>query len=299
MTRQSYKDYEVIVVDNDSRDGSKELVKKDFPSVILIENKENVGAAEARNQALRIAKGDCVWFLDSDSEVIRKDCLKNMLSILKKNPSIGQLGGEVILEGGKHLIRLSNSSRNQDGTFLYIKSCKMNEAEYIPTSNCIMKKDLLFRTGGFDPEFIYGYEDNQVGFKVRELGYRAIVDDSVLAYHHISKAGRLSHFFRFHRNRIRFLILKERPWYIALLPFMDLYYMAKLFPVRVKEMRQRNLEDVAWLNKEASENTNNVNKVLTLTYHYSKNLLLAYLWNLYNFPKTLSVRIKKPNFILK
>ena len=61
--------HEVIVVDNDSRDGSADMVRAEFPSITLIANADNVGYAAANNQAYRAAIGDLIWLLNPDTEI--------------------------------------------------------------------------------------------------------------------------------------------------------------------------------------------------------------------------------------
>lgn len=63
-------DFEVIVVDNNSEDGSMEMIKNEFPQVRIIENKENLGFGKANNQGLKIAKGDYLMFLNTDVIVL-------------------------------------------------------------------------------------------------------------------------------------------------------------------------------------------------------------------------------------
>ena len=75
--------YEVIVVDNASKDNSVEMVKKEFPEVILITSKQNLGFAKANNLGLKKAKGDYVLFLNSDTIVPLLFCPRACLIIPK------------------------------------------------------------------------------------------------------------------------------------------------------------------------------------------------------------------------
>ena len=52
----------------------------------------------------------------------------------------------------------------------------MEKVESINTSNCIMKRKLIWQVGGFDPAYFYGYEDNNVSFLIKKLGYKCISD---------------------------------------------------------------------------------------------------------------------------
>ena len=76
---------EVIVVDNNSQDGSPQMVKKEFPEVILIENKDNLGFAKAANQGLKRATGEYLFLLNSDT-VLEKNTLEKLLEYGKTIP---------------------------------------------------------------------------------------------------------------------------------------------------------------------------------------------------------------------
>ncbi|MBS3140778.1 glycosyltransferase family 2 protein [Candidatus Woesearchaeota archaeon] len=297
---QNYEDYEIIIVDNGSKDGTREFLKnlkqKLNSRLKLILNSSNIGASEARNQALRIITSKYVLFLDSDAELKSENTLQLMLNLMESNErkKIGQLGGEII--NGK--IRLGNSERNGDGLFSWFDSLKMKETDYVPTSNCIMPLSLLKELGGFDPYYIYGYEDNDLGWRVRKKGLKCIMDDKIAAYHHVSNTGRTSNFFLFHKNRIRFLIKKEKFYFLIFLPLIDIYYAFKLLPARIKEFSQKPLEKVAWLDKsQKKKDCGKIKKILILVIYSYRNLLKAYWWNLMHLAETLRIRRENPDFI--
>ena len=66
---QDYRDFEVIIVDNGSQDGTVDFIKENYLHCILIENKENLGACKARNQGIKIAQGK--WILTLDCDIFR------------------------------------------------------------------------------------------------------------------------------------------------------------------------------------------------------------------------------------
>ena len=88
---------EVIVVDNASTDQSSEMVQKEFPKVVLIKNKKNLGFAAGNNVGIKKAKGEYILLLNSDTKLV-EDSLTKMVSFMGKNPKIGisscQLKGE-------------------------------------------------------------------------------------------------------------------------------------------------------------------------------------------------------------
>ena len=88
-------DYEVIVVDNASTDGSVEMVKRDFPQVILIENVANRGFAAANNQGMAVAKGRYVLLLNSDTLVL-DDAIVSTVRFADRHPRAGVTGCRVL-----------------------------------------------------------------------------------------------------------------------------------------------------------------------------------------------------------
>jgi GT2 family glycosyltransferase len=90
---------EIFVVDNSSSDGSAEMVKKEFPEVILIENIKNVGFAKANNQAFHLAGGRFVLLLNPDT-VILNNAVSKMLRFIGEKKKIGAVGPKLVNTDG-------------------------------------------------------------------------------------------------------------------------------------------------------------------------------------------------------
>jgi GT2 family glycosyltransferase len=88
-------DYEIIVVDNASTDGSADMVKNDFQQVILIENSDNKGFAAANNQGITVAKGRYVLLLNSDTLVL-DNAIANTVRLADENPQAAVIGCRVL-----------------------------------------------------------------------------------------------------------------------------------------------------------------------------------------------------------
>ncbi|MFA6393312.1 MAG: glycosyltransferase family 2 protein [Patescibacteria group bacterium] len=104
--------FEVFVVDNNSSDGSAEMVKSEFPRADLIANSHNAGFAKANNQALREAKGNYVLLLNPDMKVF-PDTLAKMLKWMKENPKAAVAGCRLVGKKGntvKHVRRFPKLS---------------------------------------------------------------------------------------------------------------------------------------------------------------------------------------------
>ena len=93
---------EIFVVDNNSVDGSNQLVKEKFPQVHLIANKENVGFSKANNQAIRLAKGKYILLLNPDT-VVEENTFSRIILFMDKHPDAGGLGVKMIDGKGNFL----------------------------------------------------------------------------------------------------------------------------------------------------------------------------------------------------
>src|SRR3989344_8797060 len=89
--------FEVIVVDNGSKDGSQALVKEKFPQVKLILNKSNLGFTKANNQGIEVAKGKYILLLNSDTYLI-ENSLKKIITRAQKFKNLGALGSQLLNE---------------------------------------------------------------------------------------------------------------------------------------------------------------------------------------------------------
>ena len=95
-------DGEVFVVDNNSVDGSQQMLQERFPETTIILNKENVGFAKANNQAIKLAKGEYVLLLNPDT-VVEIDTFKKVIDFMDAHPDAGGLGVKMVDGRGNFL----------------------------------------------------------------------------------------------------------------------------------------------------------------------------------------------------
>lgn len=84
-------EFEIFVVDNNSLDDSVEMIKRKFPSIKLIENKNNVGFPRANNQAIKLAKGEYILFINPDT-IVMPNAIEEMVNCLDLHKDIGAVG---------------------------------------------------------------------------------------------------------------------------------------------------------------------------------------------------------------
>src|SRR3989338_4510211 len=94
ISKSDYKNHEILVVDNNSTDGSREFVKKTHKNAKLVENKENLGYVGI-NSALKYCKGEYILFLNNDME-LDKDCIKNLVKSIRSDENIAMAAPRLV-----------------------------------------------------------------------------------------------------------------------------------------------------------------------------------------------------------
>ena len=196
---QNYYNYEIIVVDNNSEDGSVELIKNEFPNVVLIENNKNLGFAKANNQAIKIARGNYILLLNNDTVVTNTYCFDRMIELMEKNSQIGILGCKLLYPDGT-LQSCGESFPSVWGIFksqiLFAKTWKrfgknkqgdnhFKEIDFICGACLMTRKEILDQVGLFKEKyFMYG-EDVEFCYRVHKAGYDigVLMDESIIHLH--------------------------------------------------------------------------------------------------------------------
>jgi len=184
LYRQDYPAdrFEIIVVDNSSSDGTKEMIlslQAKASDMLRYYHKENEGPGAARNLGITKARGDIVAFTDGDCTA-HHEWLKN--GIANMGDGIGMVQGKTIPNPDQTLRALS---RTQSIT---------NENGMYQTCNIFYRKEALDSVGGFSSDFCglnifgkprWGGEDTDLAWRVKEQGWNSVFAEGALVYHHI------------------------------------------------------------------------------------------------------------------
>lgn len=190
-------DAEVIVIDNHSSDGSCERIKLNFPEVILVENKVNVGFSKANNHGVLLANGEYVLILNPDT-VVAEDCFEKMISFANQQENLGALGVQLIDGTGTYLPEskrniptpinalhklLSNSNQKLNYYANQINEFEEAEVPILSGAFMLLKKDIYIKVGGFDERyFMYG-EDIDLCYALLQKGYKNYYFGTLTALH--------------------------------------------------------------------------------------------------------------------
>lgn len=176
------KRYEVIMADNGSRDGSVEFVKKKFSWVKVLQLDKNYGFAEGNNRAIEKAKGDYLIFLNNDTKV-DENWLTELINVANRNKKIGVCGSKVLDET---LDAVVGEGRLNILSMPEIRSKHDTESEcfFVSGTSLLIKRTALRKLKYcFDPSFFAYFEDVDLCWRARLLGYRVFyVPQSVVLH---------------------------------------------------------------------------------------------------------------------
>lgn len=200
--------FEVFMIDNASADGSPEMVKKEFPQVKLIRNKENLGFARGNNEGFSRAKGRYVLILNPDTEVVN-DALLKMVQYLELHEEAGAVSGRFLYPDGtfqRYYNRFPTFSSMITKWFLPSKISyklkptrsyfmldddfdKLIEVEQ-PAGACIMVRRELFLNEDFmDEKFPIFFSDVDLCRRIYSKGLKIFVLPQAKIFHHMAKGG--------------------------------------------------------------------------------------------------------------
>ena len=191
LRNQTLQDFEIIVVDNASRDESAALIRSDYPEVNLIVSDSNLGFGNANNKALTVAQGSYLVLLNPDA-TLPANTLENALKYIEENPDAGMGGG--LLQGTQGewqpSARLFPSLLNDALTISglanrYAKSRFFGRfdrswadpkqavaIDWVVGAFAIIRRDLVDNIGLFDPRFFLYYEEVDLCRRIHEAGFK-------------------------------------------------------------------------------------------------------------------------------
>lgn len=193
---QSYANYNVIVVDSGSTDGTPEIVRAEFPSVEVIASKKNLGYRCGNRLGMQKARGDYV-VVCNDDVVVHSDWLDEMVRAMENDPEIGMVTPRIVMYDEPEVM-------NSAGNTLHFSGLYGPRAKHAPVSDfsqsedvaavsgcCFMiRRNLMMEAGGFSldfdrpPQYWHAsYEEVDLGWHVQMMGYRLRYVANSVMYH--------------------------------------------------------------------------------------------------------------------
>ena len=201
--------FEVILVDNSSKDDGLESILKRYPETQLINNPKNVGFARANNQGAKIASGDFLLFLNPDTTMI-EDAVESMLDYIRSDSSIGILGPKVlnpdqttqfscrkfptVWSGLFNRYSLTtrlfpNNRYSRDYLMLDHDHNSIRSVDWVSGCCMMMSESTLKKASGFDENYFLFIEDVDLCQVIKKQGLRVVYFPNAKIFHKISSSN--------------------------------------------------------------------------------------------------------------
>jgi GT2 family glycosyltransferase len=212
---QDHPDFEVIVVDNGSSDGSADFVGEQYPDVRLIRNDRNLGFAAGNNVGLRAATGGVLVLLNQDT-VVRSGWLEALVRTFE-DPTVGIAGCKAVYPDGtiQHAGGIVHGARAETEHVGRSEPDddhygNLREVDFVTGAALAISRAALTRVGLLDEGFYPAYyEDVDWCYTAREAGFRVVYAPAAQLTHHETPAAQREshkHKYALHRGRVRFVL---------------------------------------------------------------------------------------------
>lgn len=246
-------EYEIIVVDNASVDGSQQMISEKYPDVKLIELEENIGFGRANNEGVKVAEGEYLLFLNSDTQ-LKNNALKFFFDFMKSKSAlnVGAIG-TLLLNSEEKVDHSSGLFPNplediliviksyffpglKKSEKLFFKENEMSfEVDYIIGADMFISINLFKKLGGFDARFFMYYEETDLQLGIDKLGMKRLLIKGPEIIHFEGSSfkikDRKSNLRRILLDRSHFLYLNKNYRYCTYIAFRLIYALIRLVTV--------------------------------------------------------------------
>jgi GT2 family glycosyltransferase len=259
---------DVWVVDNNSVDGSVQMLKEKFPEVKLLANKDNVGFSVANNQAIAKSKGEYVLLLNPDT-IVEDDTFSKIIEFMDAHPDAGALGVKMIDGKGNFLPESKRGLPTPDVAFYkifglskifprsktfgkyhlgYLDKEEIHEVEILSGAFMFMRRSVLEKTGLLDEDFFMYGEDIDLSYRIIKAGYKNYYFPETRIIHYkgeSTKKGSINYVYVFYNAMVIFakkhfsqknakmfsLLIKMAIWLRASVALLSRFMKKALLPL--------------------------------------------------------------------
>ena len=223
--------YEIIVVDNNSKDDSIEYLQNKFPNITIFDSGKNLGFAFGNNMGVKVSHGKYLLFLNNDT-IIFDNILEDLYTVSEENPKIGLLGCRAIDRNGIELPishKYENLKTSRMQTYIkpifeklkiqrylvsitkkfFLKNKEIVYADWIAGSMMFVKRKFYDDIGGLDEKFFMYMEDEDLSHRVNDRGYLVGVINKIGYIHYCGGSTIQSYFLTKEYFKSRLLYFKR------------------------------------------------------------------------------------------
>lgn len=220
LKNQVFQDFEIIVVDNGSSDGSAGFIKKEYPEIVVECFKENRGFVRAVNRGIEMSEGEYIFLLNNDTE-LDKNCLFAADKFLEKNKDVAICATKmlyfdnhsVINDVGDNFSVYGIASQRDKGEVDKGQYNKQEEIFGACAGAAFYRREVFRKIGLFDEDFFAYLEDVDIAFRAQLAGFKCVFLPEAIVYHVDGGTSRkINNFSRFYtlRNSL-YVIVKNMP----------------------------------------------------------------------------------------
>lgn len=234
---QTCRDFETVLLDNGSSDGSVSYLQESFPWVRLVALPENLGFAEGNNRALEESSGEFIVTLNNDTKV-EPGFLAALVAAAEADPSIGMVAAKMLNFFEKGRIDSVGVRITANGMGQNIGVGELDRGQYDAPAEvfgpcagaALYRREMLDQVGFFDSTFFAYYEDLDLAWRGRLAGWRAVTAPDAVVHHvHSATSGKMSPFTVYQVQRNKWFVLFKNwpaPLLIRHLPLVLFFDLA-------------------------------------------------------------------------
>lgn len=211
LRRQTFQNFNVLVIDNDSAEPVPQEILAHRPNVTLVQNNSNLGFAAANNQAIKLVKAsDWVVLLNPDA-FAEPDWLEQLVNAARQHPDYAMFASRQLMDGNQNLLDGDGDVyhisglvwRAGHGTPVRVADDKPGEIFSPCAAAALYRRDALIEIGGFDEDYFCYVEDVDLGFRLRLMGHRCLLVPNAVVRHigSATTGGQRSDFSVYHGHR--------------------------------------------------------------------------------------------------
>jgi hypothetical protein len=241
LVKLDYPNYELVVVDNGSTDGTFEAVREQYPKVRIVRHSENLGCAEGVNGEIRAAiqaNADYLFIIANDATV-EPSTLAELVKVAEKDSKIGMVNPKVYYDGTEKKIWFSRGAKfdwirgrffgfvqnvEDDGSF-----DEETEADFFPGGFSLVPTEAIKKVGFLDPQYFIFFDDSDWSYRIHQAGYVGRYAPKARAWHKPSSSvGMESPSFYYYRTRNRLYFVKKHAPFGVFVVFLFYFFFELL-----------------------------------------------------------------------